>query len=172
MSVFKGERIQTKEGDEIDFLLNWDGLLLTYRNVDYHKKVDVVIPKVFPDGFVVKSISSYSCVGNFRKVTISDEICDIRCGAFGDAKIEEICWSAGCTTIPDQCFERSTLRKITNVANISEIGEYAFSQTNLEEIDLSGSKIMTIAEFAFFNCPKSSVIMPYYFSEEDKAKCF
>ena len=61
------------------------------------------------------------------------------------------------------CFEGITMVEIRSEQlppNIEEIGDYAFKDTNLEDVEISDTKIKKIGVGAFYNCKFNSITLP------------
>lgn len=163
---------------------------------------DVYIPHVFPSGAVINSIGSCFCSqkwGSYGKITIDDNISDIKKSAFGNSSVKEVVWSASCLEIPERCFDSSDIVKLSNIDNVVDVGRKAFVNSkicsikwpkNCDSIPVgcfhdSGLKAISnldhvahIGEFAFrgtsisnFSCPpKLSAIPAHCFAESGLRK--
>lgn len=145
--------------DGVKFKVDGNGCLRELRSKGGCPSV--IIPRVLSNGIEIKSIGSDFVKGKFETITISDDIAAIDCGAFRMSNIDKVIWSSSCLAIPDFCFHVSMLKKITNLNNVTEIGENAFLNThNLRSLDLSSSLVSFVGPYAFDkNC---DVKLPYY----------
>lgn len=144
----------------VGFKVNSKGVLK--RIVNFGDRVDVNIPSVLPDGTQIKAIDTEFCCGLFGRVTISDDIAEIRKEAFGHAKVHEVVWPAACTKVPELCFFMSGVRKIHNLNRIIDIEDYAFwGADELKEVDISDAPVSFVAHCGLLaSCP---IRLPYYF---------
>lgn len=124
--------------------------LYEMENMDRCEVCDVFIPHVLEPGVVIDAIDSDFCRGGFRKVTISDEIPDIRPYAFYEAVIGEIVWPASHTSIPLECFQESTLGTVSNIDTVTHIGTSAFAGCAIKKL-VWPSKCFEIPQKCFIN---------------------
>lgn len=108
-----------------------DGVLCSMHNGGSPR--EVVIPKILPNGERISKIGTEFLKGEYRLVVIPDEITEIAEGAFKDAIVDEIVWSGGCKIIPQNCFYKCTLKKLTNTNKVAEAQPYAFSESCIEK---------------------------------------
>lgn len=148
--------------DGVKFKVDGNGCLRELRSKGGCPSV--IIPRILPNGIEIKSIGSDFVRDEFETITISDDISVIECGAFRVSPVNKVVWSSSCPVIPDSCFHFSSLREITNLNNVTEIGQDAFLNThNLKSIDLSSSLISFVDSWTFGkNC---DVKLPYYLSK-------
>ena len=68
-------------------------------------------------------------ISEIKNVLIEEGISSISIRAFAniDIKIDNVCWPASCTVIPDYCFFNSHIESITGIDFVTIIGEYAFA---------------------------------------------
>ena len=133
------ENKQTKESVNEDFSIV-NGVLKKY----YGKNANVVIPS---DVKVIGSNSFYNCQ-TVQSVEIPDSVTNIETSAF------------------ENC---SNLKTVKFSNNLQEIGQWAFSDTNLEKVILPNS-VKIISPFAFRNCKSLvSVVMPAELEKIEKS---
>lgn len=119
--------------DGIEFVVE-SGKLTSMRNYN-SKEENVVIPhKLSANKGTINTIGVDFCHGNYSRIFISDGISKVEKCAFRDAKCREVRWSTDCKEIPDDCFSGSTIRAITNIEHVDNIGECAFIASQLREI--------------------------------------
>lgn len=111
---------------------------------------DAFIPHVLEPGVIIDTIDGEFCRGRFGKITISDEISNIRPYAFYGAVIEEIVWPASHTSIPLECFQESTLGTVSNIDNVTHIGTSAFAGCAIKKL-VWPSKCFEIPQKCFIN---------------------
>ncbi|MCM1061793.1 MAG: leucine-rich repeat domain-containing protein, partial [Eubacterium sp.] len=76
---------------------------------------EVIIPKILPNGEQITKLGAEFLKGEYKRVVIPVEITEIAEGAFKNATVNEIVWSAGCKIIPQNCFQESCLREISGI---------------------------------------------------------
>ena len=123
--------------NDVDFSIDEDGELCSLFDNQADVR-DVFIPsklyigdKIIP----ITSIGSGVCRCAFSKVTISDEIKDVKPQAFSHSYIDEVVWPKGCKTIPHMCFAFSNVGKVYNIDNVVRIGERAFQESSIRAIN-------------------------------------
>ncbi|MCM1062754.1 MAG: leucine-rich repeat domain-containing protein, partial [Eubacterium sp.] len=101
-----------------------DGVLCSMHNGG--TPCEVIIPKVLPNGEQINKIGVEFLKGEYKLVVIPDEITEVAEKAFKSATVDEVVWSASCKVIPDHCFHKCTLKKLTNTDKVAEVQSYAF----------------------------------------------
>lgn len=96
--------------------------------------VDVVISNELPSEKPIIAIGPRFSMGQFNKITIEDSVEKISPQAFHGAEVKEVVWPSFCPVIPLNCFERSTLEVISNIANVKSIENRAFCNSRLKEM--------------------------------------
>lgn len=149
--------------DGIKFKIDGYGCLTELQNRQ-PERAEVTIPKVLPNGAVINSIGSNFVKGQFKEITISDEIETIAVSAFRHADVCKVNWSASCRVIPASCFYFSSVQQIANLDHVTHIEKYAFLNTfSLSDVDLSSSSVSCIDPHSFDK--KCRVKLPYYISQ-------
>lgn len=121
-----------------------EGRLLKMKNKSVFR-VSVTIPDKIED-ISVCSLGCCFCIGPFSKVTIPNSVFIVDEGAFRGSNVEEVVWPPFCSTIPDQCFYGSHIKRISNIENsVFVIGASAFNSSDIEE----------------FIWPKHCYVIPY-----------
>lgn len=107
---------------------------------------DVTIPKKFPNGEYIKSISPFFCFGEYGTITIANGIRKVCEKAFYNSDVVKVVWPSGCRIIPNHCFYLSSIKIIDNIKKVESIEQNAFRQTNITE----------------FNWPANCAVIPSY----------
>lgn len=111
--------------------------------------------------------------GSLEELHNISEVFEIQFGAFRNCRsLKQFTWPGDCKDIPDACFTNSGLEKISNLKNIVSIGDCAFSNTNIQKLDLSSTSILSIGDGAFGYLDKNSVSLPYYAKAEGSERWF
>lgn len=113
--------------------------------------IKLVIPHEFNDGTTIDSICLEEFTGSFGKVVISDGIKEIGGSSFMASSVYELVWPPSCHEIPEYCFYRSDIEKISGIENVTVLKEGAFCQSSLAEIDGEFTSLKEIAPHAFQN---------------------
>lgn len=131
--------------------------LLTYpvSNYDYTQKSIYEIP----DG--VEKISSSAFTGSnksLEEVVVPNSVTTMGDNAFASSNIKKVTLGTGLTAIPEKAFWLSKIEEIEIPANIETIGASAFYNCpNLAKVTIAdGSKLVTIGNSAFANNLKMS----------------
>ncbi|MBO5240056.1 MAG: leucine-rich repeat protein [Clostridia bacterium] len=94
---------------------------------------------------------AFAGIQTLNSVTFGEHVKEIPAYAFVSAPIDEIVLPKTVTAIGDYAFYQTGLKQI-NLANVETIGEYAFAGTKLTEVSLKENA--KISEGAFYNCKK------------------
>ena len=86
----------------------------------------------------------------FRGITLPETLIYLGDGCFSMSSILEVKLPKGVKAIPNNCFYKAKLRKI-NLDDIDSIGNYAFFNTNLLEVNI-GPGVVQIGISAFEKC--------------------
>lgn len=131
--------------------------LLTYpvSNYDYTQKSIYEIP----DG--VEKISSSAFTGSnksLEEVVVPNSVTTMGDNAFASSNIKKVTLGTGLTAIPEKAFWLSKIEEIEIPANIETMGASAFYNCpNLAKVTIAdGSKLVTIGNSAFANNIKMS----------------
>lgn len=95
---------------------------------------EVFIPHTLYNGERIDSLGGSFCSGSFSKIIIDDDI-SVKTEAFSYAQVKEVVWPKNCTEIPERCFYRSSVEKVTNVYNVTSIGKSAFERSSIVEFE-------------------------------------
>lgn len=118
----------------------------------------------------VKTISPYAFMRTncIKKITGMNSVEKIGKGAFMKSKVEEISWPDSCEKINAFTFQESALKKFIGTKGICQVETSAFGECNVEEVDLSKTRI-TILNIGktFGRCSKiKKVTMPFFMTYE------
>lgn len=120
----------------------------------------------------VKDDCFYNCLA-LNKINLPDTVTNIGTAAFAFCGVREIRWPSACSTIPNRCFDSSALKSITNISHVTTIGESAFENSLLEELDLSDTHAVEIGDYALGSAIREiKVSLPYYMERNDCERLF
>ena len=104
--------------DELRILLVADG-----QKIHISDQIKIMFDKLKDQG-----------IENIKSLLIEDGITTIAPSSFAkiDIKIDQVCWPASCTVIPDHCFYDSNIESITGTDFVTTIGEGAFQCSRLK----------------------------------------
>ena len=106
-----------------------------------------------PEGLKYIGNAAFLECSKLSNITLPTDIETILNYAFSKTNIKEIHIPGSVKYIPQYCFYKSSLEKVTIAEGPNKIDSYAFSETNIKEINLPDS-IETIQNNVFCNCKK------------------
>lgn len=108
------------------FLFNSNGVLLSISHHDRYRH-KIVIPHKFKTGETITAIDqTFDIHGEVHTIYISDGITEVHEGAFKFSHVKVVRWPSTCSKIPENCFKYSSVRKITNIDHVEDVGKCAF----------------------------------------------
>ena len=105
--------------------------LMSIRVIGAYFVSEVFIPHFLPGGERIKYLSNDFCNDCFDKVIIDNGI-QVNASAFRNAAVTEVVWN-DCAVIPSCCFLNSSVKKVTNIKDVTKIGPSAFEGSAAEE---------------------------------------
>lgn len=75
---------------------------------------------------------------------------------YGCTSLTNVTLNEGCTTLGHHVFKNCPLATVTFPKTLNSIAEYAFENTNLNNVDLSNTQIKSLPNGCFYNCEQLS----------------
>lgn len=125
---------KTYTHDGLEFHVNEDGVLVSMVNKTGEIR-DVVISRNPTSDCTIRSIGENFCNGIYKNVYISSSIEEVQAFAFVNSDIGHVHWSNNHKTIPQFCFDGSSIEKITGIEHVTKIEDSAFANSCIAHID-------------------------------------
>jgi len=133
-------------GDYTFYVSDTSNILIGYTGM----ATDITLPTL--EGGKTYEVGAYSFSGSaLTSVVIPDCVTKIGYGAFSDSKtLASATLGTGITDIPDYAFSNTALNSITINGTLTGIGKYAFQATKLTSFNVPGT-VKRIDQYAFYN---------------------
>ena len=154
METKMSQKASSNDGDGIVYAGNWvigvvDSTTLTGRDIELHFDTDRVAG-VADYAFKYRGADEEAWMFSINSVTgLSNAKYIGECAFYGNSMLSSISLNRNLTEIRYAAFYNTGLIKATLPRSLKTIGDYAFSNTNLTELDLSNSNLESIGHAAF-----------------------